>query len=608
MIPLLKYCEEVQPHEAIIGWDKSQQPMVWSAADSTNHLLISGAPQSGKTGLLRSLILTLVMATRPAQLQLAIIDGSCQGGNSYDHSGLKKFSQLPHLLNRPAANPEEVCEIISFLTKEADHRLNNDIATPRILLILDNLQDILSVAGPEFHQQLEHILDIGPQTGIRVILATNRPEDGRLQDLISGLEIDRITGKLQSAGQATFASGRDDSEADHLDGNGEFLATLNADNFHFQAAWVTERQLGRYLDIINRPKQPPLVAWPIPNDDDYVNNVSDLRAEVQYGFLETTEFVSEEIDQDEYEDDDLENEEEFSNWPSAKSQISSVQPYNDNQTDLNAQKEPDEAQDNESAQQNRFTQLKNIYTKLSGFQSEDPAEDNQPLSNRHGFEIEEDHEWDEWDEIEAEDVVDEALTDELAKTDYKLDQVGFVFHEPSANYEIKTDGWLNDTSDSTETEPREEEEEEEEISDKTPQDDPFSFATNHIPKNGRRSRLSPAKPNPKFTDSPLKPSGSSHDLTESRLAGSNQTNGIKKADTFDPWQNGLDDEPDFDQPKNSKEPATPTPFTRPPSLTQRPTPTTRRRVTRSVSKFNPKPKTKPPLENLGKQLLDGETE
>ena len=197
---LMQHCKTVYPHNALIGWTGEQQPMVWSANHPKRHLLIAGQPHSGKTGLLRSLILTLVLGTRPSQLQLALIDGSCQRGNEYDHSELKRFSQLPHLLNRPPTNPSEVTEVIQFLSKEADHRQKNKIVTPQIVLVIDNLEDVLPVAAPEFHQNLEHILDIGPQNGIVVILSTNRPEDGRLQDLISGIHIDRMVGKVHSAG------------------------------------------------------------------------------------------------------------------------------------------------------------------------------------------------------------------------------------------------------------------------------------------------------------------------------------------------------------------------------------------------------------------------
>ncbi|MEM8862463.1 MAG: FtsK/SpoIIIE domain-containing protein, partial [Chloroflexota bacterium] len=79
LIPLLHFCDEVEPFESIIGWDGSQTPMTWSAAAPTKHLLISGMAQSGKTGLLRSLLLTLVLGTKAAKLQLALVDGSCKG-------------------------------------------------------------------------------------------------------------------------------------------------------------------------------------------------------------------------------------------------------------------------------------------------------------------------------------------------------------------------------------------------------------------------------------------------------------------------------------------------------------------------------------------------
>ncbi|MEM9776506.1 MAG: FtsK/SpoIIIE domain-containing protein, partial [Chloroflexota bacterium] len=266
LIPLLQFCDTIEPFESVIGWDGSQAPMMWSAASPSRHLLISGVAQSGKTGLLRSLLLTLVLGTKAAKLQLALIDGSCKGTPRYDHSELRLFSKLPHALNRPPVNMDEVCEVVEFLAKEADHRLKSSVQTPQILLVIDNLQDILPVAGSAFCRQLEHILDLGPQVGIGVILATNRPEDGRLQDLLAGMHMDRIVGKAESAGQAAFATGRPDSEAEFLDGSGEFLATLGSDGYHFQAAWVSDRELNRYLKHAGQRK-PTLLAWDIPSDE-----------------------------------------------------------------------------------------------------------------------------------------------------------------------------------------------------------------------------------------------------------------------------------------------------------------------------------------------------
>ncbi len=291
--PLLRHCNVIHPLQSIIGWTGTQTPMVWSADRPQRHLLISGAPHSGKTGLLRSLLLTQVLASRPAKLQLAIIDGSCQRGNDYDHSELKRFSLLPHTLNRPPTNPTEVAEVIQFLSKEADHRKKHRIQTPQILLVIDNVEDVLPVAGPEFHQNLEHILDIGPETGICVILATNRPEDGRLQDLISGIELDRMVGKVHSAGQAAFATGIEESDAEYLDGNGEFLAMINQQGFHFQAAWVSDRLLNRYLKYLLEPKQPTLLAW------DLFDEVDDIYEEVDEDFEDYEEEEDDEVEETE---------------------------------------------------------------------------------------------------------------------------------------------------------------------------------------------------------------------------------------------------------------------------------------------------------------------
>lgn len=592
LIPLLQYCEEIEPMQAIIGWNKTQEPMTWSAIESNQHLLISGNAQSGKTGLLRSLVLTFVLATRPSQLQFAIIDGSCRSGTGYDHSGLKKFSNLPHLLNRPPTNPDEVCEIINFIATEADHRLKHEISTPKVLLIIDNLQDILPVAGPEFHQQLEHILDIGSETGIQVILATNRPEDGRLQDLISGIEIDRITGKVHSTGQAAFATGRDGSDADHLNGDGEFLATINLTDYHFQAAWINEKQLDHYLNYLSQPKQPALLAWSIPTDETAEDFYDDGSA-YRFGFLdsnpkpadaiETVEEVVEDLESDFEEnveplvdevelDENLHN--QFENWHLAEPE------------ELDEGEDEFTSDELEELEEDRLIQLENIYTKLTGFwqtspENESTNDESEPAIEGKNFlnsnvfeelEVEEEESWDEFEE------------DENSLFEYEPAEPVAVIQEPKSDYYLKpnSNGWLDYAADQPDDEAPEGESNnahtdlpEKSTEDEAVIDDAFTFSAENLANSGRRSRIPKAKPKLKFKPVPKT-------VSEPKPKAADSEN-----EPFDPWQSGLEDEPE-----DIEENPELTGFKKPPRLTPQKT-THRRRLRSSLARPKPKPKVKP---------------
>ncbi len=520
--PLLRHCNVVHPLQSIIGWTGTQTPMVWSANQPQRHLLIAGAPHSGKTGLLRSLLLTQVLASRPAKLQLAIIDGSCQRGNDYDHSELKRFSLLPHTLNRPPTNPNEVAEVIQFLAKEADHRKKHRVQTPQILLVIDNVEDVLPVAGPEFHQNLEHILDIGPHTGICVILATNRPEDGRLQDLISGIELDRMVGKMHSAGQATFATGIENSDAEYLEGNGEFLAMINQQGFHFQAAWVNDRLLDRYLKYVLEPKQPTLLAW------DLFDQLDDIYEE------------AEEIDDEYFDEDD-----------------SDVDPVEEAEP-INAKR---------SIRQESIREQQ-IYTQLNpSWLDETQAENRRVISEELFAEYDVDSDDEGFDEQEEEEQLDEQehqlgwrtlrpFASAPTADEDSEDQAGYEEEDDEdEDFELSEEEDSNDSTALT-YEPLESAAEAEPDS-KGQQDDPSDIEPEEIHKQIRRTSLPRPKPTIRSSFKPIpKPSAGEtktsqqneheDDEFESELLSEQApTESSPKAEAddqpFDPWQSGLDE-------------------------------------------------------------------
>ncbi len=576
LVPLLRHLQVVHPLLSVLGWSGDQKPMVWSADNPQRHLLISGGPHAGKTGLLRSLVLTLVLASRPSKLQLVIVDGSCKAGFDYDHSELKKFSRLPHLLNRPPTNPAEVCEIVEFISKEADHRLKHKTNTPQILMVIDNVENILPVAGPTFHQQLEHILDIGPQTGIGVILATNRPEDGRLQDLIAGLKVDRIVGKVHSAGQAAFATGRDNSEAEYLDGNGEFLAVINDRGYHFHAAWVGEKHLDRYLVHASQPNQPTLLAWDLFDDSaDYGDDVEEWVEEEPYEEVEIDEghdILVEEEDQEDYEDD-LEEIEVITQKPLSERPLRKVR------------------------QESIYTQLNNHWMTADAASNSPAAHHSEP---EDGEPLTENDDEEEWDQLNAAD--DETPQEHPFEIEAEIEPIEEQEHQLGWKT-LKPWAISEDDEPEEDLEDAEAEDDDFDLFDLHPdnndsaQEEPVEPSAEEIDKQIRRSRLpkvkiasrSSFKPIPKPSAQESSPASNEENAEPDEVASfaaeisrenredptsettEDTTSPTKnEGEPFDPWQSGLDETP----------PVLKNRFERPPRLAQKKTPKKVRRIAR----------------------------
>ncbi|MEU9122739.1 FtsK/SpoIIIE domain-containing protein [Streptomyces sp. NPDC048506] len=96
------------------------------AADGT-HLLLEGAPATGKTELLRSLAASLAAADRPDLLSLVLVDG----GGSERGEGLRMCTDLPHVTTYLAASdPMRMREFAQALSSELKRRAEILAGTP----------------------------------------------------------------------------------------------------------------------------------------------------------------------------------------------------------------------------------------------------------------------------------------------------------------------------------------------------------------------------------------------------------------------------------------------------------------------------------------------
>ncbi|MFG2290854.1 FtsK/SpoIIIE domain-containing protein [Streptomyces sp. NPDC048595] len=96
------------------------------AADGS-HLLLEGAPATGKTELLRSLAASLAAADRPDLLSLVLVDG----GGSERGEGLRVCTDLPHVTTYLAASdPVRMREFAQALSSELKRRTEILAGTP----------------------------------------------------------------------------------------------------------------------------------------------------------------------------------------------------------------------------------------------------------------------------------------------------------------------------------------------------------------------------------------------------------------------------------------------------------------------------------------------
>lgn len=188
-----------------IGVDDAGQPVLLDLKEASHggvgpHGLCTGATGSGKSELLRTLVLGLAVTHSPDALNLALVD--VKGGATF--AGL---SQLPHvsaavtdlsddspLVDRLAdAVAGELSRRQELLRTSGDYpnvqqyeRARTAGAPlepfPSLLIVIDEFSELLTLR-PDFIDTLIMIGRVGRSLGVHLLLASQRPEEGKLRGM-----------------------------------------------------------------------------------------------------------------------------------------------------------------------------------------------------------------------------------------------------------------------------------------------------------------------------------------------------------------------------------------------------------------------------------------
>jgi S-DNA-T family DNA segregation ATPase FtsK/SpoIIIE len=219
------------------------------------HGLIVGATGSGKSELLRTLVLGLAITHPPDVLNFVLVD--FKGGATF-----ARLDALPHtsaLITNLTDQLELVDRMRDALAGELTRRMEllraageyaslRDYdraradgavlaALPTLLVVVDEFSELLT-AEPEFLDLFVTIGRVGRSLGVHLLLASQRLEEGRLRGLDTHLSY-RIGLKTFSAAESRIVLGVDD--AFHLPtapGNG-YLRFDTTELVRFKAAYVS---------------------------------------------------------------------------------------------------------------------------------------------------------------------------------------------------------------------------------------------------------------------------------------------------------------------------------------------------------------------------------
>jgi S-DNA-T family DNA segregation ATPase FtsK/SpoIIIE len=154
-----------------IGLDLAGRPVLLDLKGPARHGagphgLCVGAPGSGKSELLRTLVLALITTHSPEQLSVLLMHGT--GGKTF-----APFTGLPHvagIIDDLAANPSHVKRLRTCLESELHRRAASD-DPPYLLVVVDDAEDVLTTR-PEF---AELIRRIGQASRVHLLVSITNP-------------------------------------------------------------------------------------------------------------------------------------------------------------------------------------------------------------------------------------------------------------------------------------------------------------------------------------------------------------------------------------------------------------------------------------------------
>jgi S-DNA-T family DNA segregation ATPase FtsK/SpoIIIE len=244
LVELCGRLRAVPPNCAVLGVDEGGVPLLLRLdSPEVAHVLVAGTTGSGKTVLLRSLILSLAMHNPAGRLQLVLIDPKGRG--------LGDLAGLPHVWRGLGVVGERqaVAEVFRRLVAEMGRRDGVRGVLPRLVVVVDELAELLAAGGREVEEQLQRLTQRGREAGVHVVAATQRPSASLVGGMVKANFPVRLVGSVVSGEDARVAAGVGGSGAERLLGRGDFVLVTKGEVIRFQAA---QAGAGEIMEIMAR--------------------------------------------------------------------------------------------------------------------------------------------------------------------------------------------------------------------------------------------------------------------------------------------------------------------------------------------------------------------
>ena len=248
--------------------------------NSMPHLLIAGTTGSGKSVCINTIILSILYKHTPDKCKFILIDPKMLELSTYEG--------IPHLLCPVITEPKKAASVLGWVVKEMENRyrlmtrvgvknidgynLKHKLSMPYIIVIVDEMSDLMMVAGKQIESYIQKLSQMARAAGIHIIMATQRPSVDVITGTIKANFPTRISFQVSSKIDSRTILG--EQGAEQLLGKGDMLYMSSANKIvRIHAPFVSESEIEKINNFLRTQAEPDYVDE-ILNFADEKENIS----------------------------------------------------------------------------------------------------------------------------------------------------------------------------------------------------------------------------------------------------------------------------------------------------------------------------------------------
>jgi DNA segregation ATPase FtsK/SpoIIIE, S-DNA-T family len=243
------------------------------------HLLIAGSTGTGKSVGLNSMLTSILYRATPDDVRMIMVDPK--------RLELGMYEDIPHLLSPVVVDPKKASNALRWAVREMEERYktlagagvrnieqynrnirmalqeaggkeNEEIGKPLpfIVVVIDELADLMMVAGNEVEESICRLAQMARAVGIHLILATQRPSVDVITGLIKANLPSRISFRVSSKTDSRTIL--DSNGAEQLLGRGDMLYLPPASSrcIRVHGPYISEQESARLASFLRKQGKP----------------------------------------------------------------------------------------------------------------------------------------------------------------------------------------------------------------------------------------------------------------------------------------------------------------------------------------------------------------